>query len=139
MAGWAKIDEVPFDFERRRVSVLVEQRRAARMLVVKGAPEDILRLSSRYEGAAEATPRRSTTPRGRCPGRALSATLAARASACWAIAWREEAAGSPSHAAVGDEPDLVFAGFAAFLDPPKASAGAAIAGPGAKRHRRSRS
>ena len=48
MTGWRKIDEVPFDFERRRVSVLIEHG-AKRRLIVKGAPEDLLRLSSRYE------------------------------------------------------------------------------------------
>src|SRR3977135_2587784 len=50
MAAWKKIDEVPFDFERRRVSVLVEHD-ARRRLIVKGAPEDLLRLSGRFEGA----------------------------------------------------------------------------------------
>lgn len=40
--------EVPFDFERRRVSVLVE-RGEARWLVVKGAPDDVLALCSRRE------------------------------------------------------------------------------------------
>jgi Mg2+-importing ATPase len=40
--GWQKIDEVPFDFERRRVSVLVDDGRI-RTLVVKGALEDIAR------------------------------------------------------------------------------------------------
>ena len=39
VSGWTKVDEVPFDFERRRVSVLVEKD-GARLLVVKGAPED---------------------------------------------------------------------------------------------------
>ena len=51
-SAWTKIDEVPFDFERRRVSVLIE-RAGARLLVVKGAPEDVLKLSSRYELAGE--------------------------------------------------------------------------------------
>ena len=50
MTGWKKIDEVPFDFERRRVSVLV-QHGAERRLIVKGAPEELLRLSGRYEAA----------------------------------------------------------------------------------------
>jgi Mg2+-importing ATPase len=45
---WRKIDEVPFDFERRRVSVLIDNG-ATRLIVVKGAPEDILRLSVSYE------------------------------------------------------------------------------------------
>ena len=49
---WTKIDEVPFDFERRRVSVLIE-RAGRRILVVKGAPEDVLKLSSRYELSGE--------------------------------------------------------------------------------------
>ena len=53
--GWRKIDEVPFDFERRRVSVLLENG-AARTLLVKGAPEDILRLSTRYEGRGGGRP-----------------------------------------------------------------------------------
>ena len=60
MTGWRKIDEVPFDFERRRVSVLVEHD-AKRRLIVKGAPEDLLRLSGRYEGATERSSR--STPR----------------------------------------------------------------------------
>src|SRR6478735_508485 len=46
MTAWRKIDEVPFDFERRRVSVLVEHD-AKRRLIVKGAPEELLRLSAR--------------------------------------------------------------------------------------------
>jgi Mg2+-importing ATPase len=43
ISGWKKIDEVPFDFERRRVSVLLEKE-GQRLLVVKGAPDEILRL-----------------------------------------------------------------------------------------------
>ena len=50
VSRWKKIDEAPFDFERRRVSVLVDDG-ATRVLVVKGAPEDILRLSTEYEAA----------------------------------------------------------------------------------------
>ena len=50
MAGFRKIDEAPFDFERRRVSVLVEHG-GKRGLFVKGAPEDMLRLSNQYQDA----------------------------------------------------------------------------------------
>ncbi|HKA53454.1 MAG TPA: HAD-IC family P-type ATPase, partial [Candidatus Binatia bacterium] len=49
ISQWQKIDEVPFDFERRRVSVLVDNGQV-RLLVVKGALEDILRLSTHREG-----------------------------------------------------------------------------------------
>ena len=64
MTGWQKIDEVPFDFERRRVSVLVEHD-GKRRLIVKGAPEDMLRLSEPLRGrrwrceAADAETRRT--------------------------------------------------------------------------------
>jgi len=51
-AGWTKIDEVPFDFQRRRVSVLVEHE-SRRLLITKGAPEDILKLAVRYEEPGE--------------------------------------------------------------------------------------
>jgi len=52
-SSWLKIDEVQFDFERRRISVLLDNG-SIRLLVIKGAPEDILRLSVGYELDQEA-------------------------------------------------------------------------------------
>ncbi len=46
---WKKIDEAPFDFERRRVSVLVEEA-GERTLIIKGAPEDLMQLCTSVEG-----------------------------------------------------------------------------------------
>ena len=123
-AGWTKIDEVPFDFERRRVSVLLE-REGRRILVVKGAPEDLLKLSSRYELSGE----RDTQPfdaAALARAQTQFQTLCTEGFRVLGIAWREEPA-SQAHVVVSDEHDFVFAGYAAFLDPPKASAGAAIA------------
>jgi Mg2+-importing ATPase len=126
VAGWTKIDEVPFDFERRRVSVLLAPPAGAceSTLVIKGALEDVLRLSSRYEGDGPADLRPLDD--------AVRADLSTRfAELCGAgfrvlgIAWKAEAADC-RHIVVGDEVDLVFAGFAAFEDPPKASAAQAI-------------
>ncbi len=57
LAAWRKIDEAPFDFERRRVSVLVEGG-GRRLIIVKGAPEDILGHSARYEQQGRAAPAR---------------------------------------------------------------------------------
>jgi P-type Mg2+ transporter len=122
--GWTKLDEVPFDFERRRVSVMLE-REGRRVLIVKGAPEDVLKLSNRYEQSGES----DTQP--------LDAAALERANRQFqelceegfrvlGVAWRDEPA-SRNHVAVSDEQDFVFAGFAAFLDPPKESAGATIA------------
>ncbi len=124
VSGWQKIDEVPFDFERRRVSVLVN-RDDARWLVVKGAPEDVLALCSRREwdegrslAPLDATVRDEL--RERCHA------LEREGLRVLGIAWREVPK-DHLHADVRDETELVFAGFAAFIDPPKAGAGAALA------------
>jgi Mg2+-importing ATPase len=122
MTAWRKIDEVPFDFERRRVSVLVEHD-AKRRLIIKGAPEDLLRLSSRYEDAdGKEQPLDAETRR---TFEATLDALGAQGFRALGIASRmvDE---SRETAAITDECDLVFSGFAVFLDPPKASAGATI-------------
>jgi Mg2+-importing ATPase len=122
MAGWTKLDEVPFDFERRRVSVLVEHD-GKRRLIVKGAPEDLLRLSEHYEAAdGQEQPLDAETRR------AFEATLnalGAQGFRALGIASRL-VQGNDATAAISDETDLAFSGFAVFLDPPKATAGATI-------------
>ena len=121
--GWRKIDEVPFDFERRRVSVLVD-RGEQRMLVVKGSPEDILRLSSQY-AVGETQDSLPLDSDALASIRALHDSLGKMGFKVLGIAWRTV---TPDHlhAVVDDEAELIFAGFAAFLDPPKASAAHAL-------------
>ena len=120
IGAWKKIDEVPFDFERRRVSVLVDNGET-RWLVVKGAPDDIVGLCTRYEGDG-----------GRTLDAAALQAIAGQQHALeeegfrvLGIAWRQVPM-EHSHAVVGDESELVLAGFAAFLDPPKESAASAL-------------
>ncbi|MCF8159635.1 MAG: magnesium-translocating P-type ATPase [Polaromonas sp.] len=122
VSGWEKIDEVPFDFERRRVSVLVE-RAAARRLVVKGAPEDVLRLCTHYQDPAGHPAALDAAALARL--NTLFDSLGNDGFRVLGIAWRDVALDHP-HAVVSDESGLNFAGFAAFLDPPKNSAGQAI-------------
>lgn len=124
ITGWRKIDEVPFDFERRRVSVLVDNGRK-RMLVIKGAPEDILRLCTHYEGESK-TDLRPLDDTARATIGALSDSLGREGFRVLGIAWRQEKNDCP-HIVVSDEAKLVFSGFAAFLDPPKESAKKALA------------
>jgi Mg2+-importing ATPase len=124
IAAWKKIDEVPFDFERRRVSVIVDNGRK-RLLVVKGAPEDILRLSTRYEERGEAD-LKELDEAALAGIQTLSETLARDGFRVLGVAWKQ-AASTEHHAVIDDETELVFAGFAAFLDPPKKSAQAALA------------
>ncbi|MCL5059309.1 MAG: magnesium-translocating P-type ATPase [Candidatus Thermoplasmatota archaeon] len=122
VGAWRKIDEVPFDFERRRVSVLLEQG-GARTLVAKGAPEDILRLCTGYEADGRQRPLDAAT---RARIQALFESLSRDGFRVLGIAWRSEPP-EHAHAVLGDEAELVFCGFAAFLDPPKASAAPALA------------
>ncbi|HCF58063.1 MAG TPA: magnesium-translocating P-type ATPase, partial [Myxococcales bacterium] len=123
VGGWEKVDEVPFDFERRRVSLLAAKGEE-RLLVVKGAFEEILRFSSQVEDgeSGEVRPldeasRRKLNERFEALGREGFRVLG--------LAWKRE---DPrvEHAVVSDEALLVFAGFAAFQDPPKESAKQAL-------------
>jgi len=138
LEGWSKIDEVPFDFERRRVSVLVDDG-TRRLLVLKGALEDVLARCVAYElDDAPAGPPAATASRLEATVSTLPLDAAARAHAMerfhgfgdegfrvLGLAWKEVPR-ERMHCAAGDEADLVLAGFAAFEDPPKASAGAAV-------------
>jgi Mg2+-importing ATPase len=123
VTGWHKLDEVPFDFERRRVSVLVDNGQR-RLLVVKGAPEDILRLCTSYEGATDTDllPLDDTVM---ASIRAIFDSLGREGFRVLGIAWRQVESDHP-HAVVSDETKLAFSGFAAFLDPPKESAKKAL-------------
>ena len=122
-SSWRKIDEVPFDFERRRVSVLVDQGEK-RLLVVKGSPEDILRLSTQY-AVGETQGAQPLDEKALASIQALHDSLGKEGFKVLGIAWRPVALDHP-HAVVDDETELIFAGFAAFLDPPKASAAHAL-------------
>lgn len=123
ISDWHKIDEVPFDFERRRVSVLLE-RDNDRLLVVKGAPEDILRLSSSFEsnaGKNQAELNSKTLPLINQQFENLSKEGFRVLGIAYKKVPREQ-----QHAVISDETELVFAGFAGFLDPPKESARGAL-------------
>lgn len=129
-SGWRKIDEVPFDFERRRVSVLLDNG-STRLIVVKGAPEDILSLSVNYEADGEAGPHPlDEVSRERINGQYEE--LSKEGFRVLGIASRQVGM-DHMHAAVSDETELLFAGYAAFLDPPKESARTALAGLAADR------
>jgi Mg2+-importing ATPase len=121
-AGWRKLDDVPFDFERRRVSVLAEHT-GQRLVIVKGAPEEILRQS------IPAAPRDGqVTPLDgelRMRLEAIEQAKAAEGLRLIGVAWRH-VDDARDKLAADDERDLVFVGFCAFIDPPKASAAAAV-------------
>jgi len=122
-AAWRKVDEVPFDFQRRRVSILVEGG-GSRLLVVKGAPEDVLALAASH--GQQGAPLQAFDAAARAAAHATFAALGAEGYRVLGVAWRD-AGPDCGHAGVPDEAGLVFAGFLAFLDPPKAGAREALA------------
>ncbi len=121
--GVRKVDEVPFDFERRRVSVLLE-RDGERLLVLKGAPEDVLERSAAVETDGAVGPLAAA---GRAGVAALYHALGLQGLRVLGIAWRRFPP-EQVRVAANDEADLVFAGLLAFVDPPKETASGAVAG-----------
>jgi Mg2+-importing ATPase len=115
---WQKIDEVPFDFERRRVSVLCGSP-DKHFLIVKGAPEDILKLCTHYETGSCNVQHFDANKRAEC--HAKFEALGEEGFRVLAIAYREVRA-TLETARITDETALVFAGFAVFIDPPKMDA-----------------
>lgn len=121
--GWRKLDEVPFDFVRRRVSVLLE-RAGTRSLIAKGAPEDILRLSTFVATPAGPQPLDGAT-RQRLS--TLFDAQAAQGLRLLAVASRDLPPQTSGDVGAEDERDFVFAGCIAFADPPKPSTATALA------------
>ncbi len=120
--NWEKLDEVPFDFERRRVSVLIDNGET-RWLIVKGAPDEIIALCNRYE--TDNTKQLVLAEPGLTAIRAQQHALETEGFRVLGIAWKPLSI-KHSHAEICDEAELIFAGFAAFQDPPKASAALAL-------------
>lgn len=120
---WIFVDELPFDFERRRMSVVVD-RGDAHVLIAKGAAEEMLAacVSERVGGVdVELSPGRLAE---------IDQLIAERNEQglrVLAVAVREFDGGERTEYSRDDETELTLLGFLAFLDPPKASAGAAIA------------
>jgi Mg2+-importing ATPase len=110
---YARVDEIPFDFERRRVSVVVEDG-GRRLLITKGAPESVLRACVGVELDGAAKP---FDPSVRGEADELFCRLSADGYRVLAVAYRSVE--RQAAYTVGDERDLTLAGFAAFLDPPR--------------------
>jgi P-type Mg2+ transporter len=109
---YTRVDEIPFDFERRRVSVVVEDE-GGRLLITKGAPESVLPACAQVELGGATRPFDAAA---RAEADALFRGLSAEGFRALAIACRPVER-EPGYS-VAHERDLVFVGFAAFLDPP---------------------
>jgi P-type Mg2+ transporter len=121
--GFAKVDEIPFDFNRRRLSVVVSHGQEKHVLICKGAVEEMFAACTRYEVDGSTGPLDASHF---ATAKQETVALNSDGFRVVAVAYKEMA----SHKAVysvADECDLTLLGYIAFLDPPKESAGAAIA------------
>ena len=125
--GYAKVDEIPFDFTRRRLSVVVRKPGSGPLLICKGAVEEVLSVCTRVRTPDGAAP----IPDARAPEiRAITDRLNGEGFRVGAVATRDAPPDQTRYGAA-DETGLTLQGFIAFLDPPKETAAAAIAALGA--------
>lgn len=122
---YRKVDEMPFDFVRRRLSVVVERGDGKHLLVCKGAVEEMLSISAQVL-TADGTVDLDAERRAEIVARAKS--LNEDGFRVVLVATREFLSGDIKAAySVSDEVGLTIQGYLAFLDPPKESAATAIA------------
>ena len=119
---YKKVDEIPFDFNRRRMSVVVEDKQGKSQIITKGAIEEILSVCRFAE--IEGTPV-EISDEVREMLLETSVNLNKQGMRVLGVAHKSWVEKSSSFA-VEDESEMVLIGYLAFLDPPKVSALAAI-------------
>ena len=118
-----KIDEIPFDFERRRMSVVLERGDGAHILICKGAVEEVFAVCTRYTIGDEVG---ALDESHFAAAKDTTAKLNADGFRVIALAFKEMPQAQTSYS-VADETRLTLLGYIAFLDPPKETAAPAIA------------
>ena len=122
--NYRKIDEIPFDFQRRRMSVIVEDNQNRHLLICKGAVEELMRLSTHVEVNGEVL---DVLPEHDEHRKRRVSELNSEGFRVIAVAYRWfPGENDEPHYTVNDESDLTLLGYLAFLDPPKDTATQAI-------------
>ena len=117
-----KIDELPFDFERRRMSVIVKDEDGVVSMVTKGALEEMLSISTYVEYKGEI---KRLTDEVRQEVLAEVAQLNEQGLRVLGVSYKTDLDENDIFS-VEDEGDMILTGYLAFLDPPKSSAAPAI-------------
>jgi len=121
---YRKIDEIPFDFVRRRMSVVVEDETGLNTLICKGAVDEVMSLCTRVEVKGEVI---EVLPEHDAKRRQLADDLNGQGFRVIALAYKQMPGSSNEPVySVKDESDLILLGFLAFLDPPKDTATEAL-------------
>jgi Mg2+-importing ATPase len=114
---YRKIDEVPFDFVRKRLSVVVEYQNQ-RFMITKGAPEEVAKICAYYEVGDVIA---DITDEVRRKIEQKYVELSAEGYRVLSVSYKRLREDKPVYTA-SDENEMVFLGFIAFLDPPKETA-----------------
>jgi len=122
LGSYRKVDEIPFDFKRRLMSVIVEMPDGAHRLLTKGAPEEVFPRCTLFELEGDILPMDPILIQDL---KEEYERLSTNGFRVLAVAYKEP----PLKAAYAkeDECELILKGYVAFLDPPKDSAAPAIA------------
>jgi Mg2+-importing ATPase len=121
---YRKIDEIPFDFVRRRMSVVVEDETGLNTLICKGAVDEVLDQCTRVEVKGEVI---EVLAEHDAKRRQLADDLNGQGYRVIALAYKQMPGASDDPVySVKDESDLILLGFLAFLDPPKDTATEAL-------------
>lgn len=121
IAGFRKVDEIPFDFVRRMMSVVVQTPDKDHQLLTKGAPEAIFPKCSFFELDGEIFPMEPLVV-----GDLMQQYQELSADGFRVLAVAHKHLAKNEFISTADEFDLILKGYVAFLDPPKDSAGKAI-------------
>jgi len=120
---FTKVDEIPFDFNRRRMSVVVANSKGKTQLITKGAIEEMLAISKFVEYNGEIMPITEEIRK-----EIISRSKKYNSDGMRVLGVAHKTDPSPEgQFSVNDETEMVLIGFLAFLDPPKESAREAIA------------
>ena len=120
---YEKIDEMPFDFERRRMSVVLGRDDGAHILICKGAVEEVFAACKHYVIGTEVGLLDDSHFKS---AQATTAKLNGDGFRVVAVAFKEMPQAQTAYS-VKDEADLTLLGYIAFLDPPKETCAAALA------------
>ena len=120
--NYQKFDEIPFDFVRRRMSVVVEERGKQHILICKGAVEEVLKVCTQLKVNDKVLPMDESVHTKVAD---LQQKLNSDGLRVIAVAYKVMPP-EQAHYAIADESNLVLLGNIAFLDPPKESAAKAI-------------
>ncbi len=120
---YKKVDEIPFDFNRRRMSVVVKDEKGKIQIITKGAIEEMLEVSDYAEIKGKAV---RITPKLKEHILALAQEYNEDGMRVLGIAQKNRIKTKVGNISVADESKMVLIGFLTFLDPPKESAAKAI-------------